>query len=52
MENQRIADHLDDIADLLELEDSSEFRVRAYRAAARRVLKALRANRNERDGQH
>ena len=37
MENDRIADHLDDIADLLELEDGNEFRVRAYRTASRRV---------------
>lgn len=37
MENDRIADHLDDIADLLELEEGNEFRVRAYRTASRRV---------------
>jgi len=37
MENDRIADRLDDIADLLELEDGNEFRVRAYRTASRRV---------------
>ena len=37
MENDRIADHLDDIADLLELDDGNEFRVRAYRTASRRV---------------
>jgi hypothetical protein len=35
--NPEIAQGLDDIADLLELEDANPFRVRAYRNAARVV---------------
>jgi DNA polymerase (family 10) len=40
MENARIADILEEIADLLELDQANEFRVRAYRAAARTVRDA------------
>lgn len=37
MENSRIADILDEIADLLDLEEANEFRVRSYRNAAQTV---------------
>ena len=37
MENARIADALDEIADLLELQEGSPFRVRSYRMAATTV---------------
>ena len=37
MENAAIADRLDEIADLLDLEKSDGFRIRAYRGAARSV---------------
>lgn len=37
MENARIADILDEIADLLELKQANEFRVRSYRDAARTI---------------
>jgi DNA polymerase (family 10) len=37
MENAQVADVLDEIADLLELEDANAFRVRSYRSAARTV---------------
>lgn len=37
MENVEIADVLEDIADLLELQDANPFRIRAYRNAARTV---------------
>ena len=37
MENATIADRLDEIADLLELEEGSPFRVRSFRGAARTV---------------
>ncbi len=37
MENAQIAEMLDEIADLLELQEANEFRVRAYRSAAQSV---------------
>lgn len=37
MENARIADLFDEMADLLELERANEFRVRSYRSAARTI---------------
>jgi len=37
MENAQVADILDEIADLLELKDANEFRVRSYRSASRTV---------------
>lgn len=37
MENSQIADVLDEIADLLELQDGNPFRVRSYRNAARTI---------------
>ena len=37
MENVRVADIFDEIADLLELEDANAFRVRSYRSAAQSV---------------
>ena len=37
MQNTRIADHLEEIADLIELQDGSRFRVRSFRNAARTV---------------
>lgn len=37
MENAQIADMLDEIADLLELKQANQFRVRSYRSAARTV---------------
>jgi len=37
VENARIADRLDEIADLIELEEGSRFRVRSFRGAARTV---------------
>jgi DNA polymerase (family 10) len=37
MENTRIADQLEEIADLLELQNANEFRIRSYRAAARTI---------------
>lgn len=37
MENARIADALDEIADLIELQEGSPFRVRSYRMAAQSV---------------
>lgn len=37
MENDRVADIFQEIADLLELKDANEFRVRSYRDAARTV---------------
>ncbi len=37
MENAQVADILDEIADLLELKDANEFRIRSYRSAARTV---------------
>jgi len=37
MENDAVADILDEIADLLELKDANEFRIRSYRSAARTV---------------
>ncbi len=37
MENAQVADVLDEIADLLELKDANEFRIRSYRSAARKI---------------
>ncbi len=37
MENAQVADIFDEIADLVELDQGNEFRVRAYRAAARTI---------------
>lgn len=37
MENARIADLLAEIADLLELQDANEFRIRAYQSAAQSI---------------
>jgi len=37
MENAQIADMLDEIADLLELKEANEFRIRSYRNASRTV---------------
>jgi DNA polymerase (family 10) len=37
MENAQVADIFDEIADLLELKEANEFRVRSYRSAARTV---------------
>ncbi|MFP4053979.1 MAG: DNA polymerase/3'-5' exonuclease PolX [Phycisphaerae bacterium] len=37
MENAQVADVLDEIADLLELKDANEFRIRSYRGAARKI---------------
>ena len=37
MENAQIADIFDEIADLLELKEGNEFRIRSYRNAARTV---------------
>jgi DNA polymerase (family 10) len=37
MQNQRVADILDEVADLLEIQEANPFRVRAYRSAAQTV---------------
>jgi DNA polymerase/3'-5' exonuclease PolX len=37
MENTQIADILDEIADLLDLTEGDQFRIRAYRSAAQTV---------------
>ena len=37
MENPQIADLLEEIADLIELQGGNHFRIRSYRAAARAV---------------
>lgn len=42
MENSRVADLLDEIADLLELKGANEFRIRSYQAASRTVRSTSR----------